>query len=211
MPITYEEWMGLVLTLLLVMIYWIKDRLLYNRADKGLREATMIQFQVLFLLAPLWIFSTFVKGLQQARGQPIALLTKAGTHIVSHYSTVGILNDSSRCRGSRSQASASASSTVMWTIYALLMFGSENVNQVTTLITLDTHVTAHAVSKMMGDHQIVHFESDSRIVITRRTSGTVITMRRTCRCKTWSYWMASLSSSLVVIFFVSLAQSHRWH
>lgn len=95
MPLTTNEYVSLVPLGGLAIVYWLRDKYMYNRAEHSWHSSTPVQLKVLLIGSPLWVFLGWTLGLQTNRVHiPAALLTTVGQHIVGHYSVIGILNDS---------------------------------------------------------------------------------------------------------------------
>ena len=91
---TTNEYLSVIPLGGLAIVYWLRDKYMYNRADRWY-TFTKTQFRVLWMIYPLWIFLGWTLGLQTNRGQAAAaLFTTTGQHIVGHYTIIGILNDS---------------------------------------------------------------------------------------------------------------------
>jgi hypothetical protein len=95
MNLTSKEWISLGPLGGLALVYWIRDKYIYNRANGKWYSSTRTQRHVLWFIWPVWIFLGWTLGLQTNRAQVgAALLTTTGQHIAGHYTVIGILNDS---------------------------------------------------------------------------------------------------------------------
>jgi hypothetical protein len=95
MNITTNEWTSLAPLGGLALVYWMRDKYIYNRAKGKWYSSTATQRQVLWFIWPVWIFLGWTLGLQTNRSQiGAAFLTTTGQHIAGHYTVIGILNDS---------------------------------------------------------------------------------------------------------------------
>ena len=95
MNLTTNEWSSLAPLGGLALVYWIRDKYIYNRAKGRWYSSTATQRQVLWFIWPIWIFLGWALGLQTNRSQiGAAFLTTTGQHIAGHYTVIGILNDS---------------------------------------------------------------------------------------------------------------------
>lgn len=94
---TRNEMLSLVPMTTLAIVYWIRDKYIFNRSTGRWYVSTRTQKKVLFGLWPLWTFLGWSLGLQTNRNDfAMAFLTTTGQHIVGHFTVVGILNDSFR-------------------------------------------------------------------------------------------------------------------
>ena len=92
--ITTLEFYGLIPLCALAVVYWFRDKLQYNRADRAWYRATRTQWTTLLCIYPLWIFTEWVNGIQLGRGDTtFVFLTTFGRALISYYSVVSILND----------------------------------------------------------------------------------------------------------------------
>ena len=91
--LTDRDILSLLPLTFLSVIYWIRDRYMYNRSPDKLCEATTVQKYTLFLLYPIWIFLYFMQGIQTRENLIYALVTVTGAQTVGHLTSTGILND----------------------------------------------------------------------------------------------------------------------
>lgn len=97
MEVSLTEIISLIPLLLLAIIYWIRDKYLYNRGDGTWYRFTNTQIKVILFAYPSWVFLEWTGGLQTSRTQSLlAILTTTGKHVVGHYTTIGMLNDTFR-------------------------------------------------------------------------------------------------------------------
>lgn len=95
--ITNDDYLSLAPIFGISLLYWLRDRYLYNRADGGWRQFSHTQLYVLAFAYPSWIFLTWTLGMQTSRSQVgAAFITTTGLNVVGHYTVIGILNDSFR-------------------------------------------------------------------------------------------------------------------
>jgi hypothetical protein len=94
MPISPSEWQSLLPYSFVGVVYWFRDRYVYNRGGK---KVTSVQWTVLFLLYPLWAWMEWTYGMQISRNDwwYIGLGTVPRTW-VGHLTTVFVLNNSYR-------------------------------------------------------------------------------------------------------------------
>ena len=134
MAVPQDELIPLVPLVLLSVIYWFRDRYLFNRTPDAWWSATRVQTQVLVLLYPIWIFLTWTTGLQYRTSLTFALVSTTGSQMVSHLTSTGILNDS--FLQTRQQVVSSVFGFIIaytWTIYNHLTFSvGGQVNNVET-------------------------------------------------------------------------------
>lgn len=124
LPVQHNEFVSLVPLASLAIVYWLRDRYVYNRAPVRWYTATRVQLQVLLLVWPLWVFLQWMQYLQIRRGTTLVYFTAFGSHIVNHYTTVGVLNDS--FRQTRQQLMGFAIGLIItygWTITNVVSFG----------------------------------------------------------------------------------------
>lgn len=88
-----DVWTLLPLSLLSV-VYWIRDRYMFNRSPERLWSATLVQRYTLSVLYPIWIFLAWVQGIQTRQNLTYALITTTGCQTIRHLSSTSILNDS---------------------------------------------------------------------------------------------------------------------
>ena len=85
MPLTTNEYVSLAPLGGLAVVYWLRDKYMYNRANNSWYSSTSVQLKVLLIGSPIWIFLGWTLGLQTNRVQiPGAFLTTIGQHIVGH-------------------------------------------------------------------------------------------------------------------------------
>lgn len=77
----------------LSVIYWIRDRYMFNRSPDKLCKATKVQKYTLFILYPIWIFLNWIQGIQTKDNLVYALVTVTGAQTVGHLTSTSILND----------------------------------------------------------------------------------------------------------------------
>lgn len=126
LPVQHNEWMSLVPLASLAIVYWMRDRYLYNRTPTRWYTATRVQLQILLFVWPLWVFLMWMQYLQIRRGTALVYLTTFGTHVTGHYTTVGVLNDS--LRQTKQQLIGFAIGLVIaygWTVTNVVSFGSD--------------------------------------------------------------------------------------
>lgn len=127
MQVTTKEYLSLIPLGGLAIVYWVRDKFLFNRADGKWYHFSATQVRVLWMLYPLWIFLGWTLGMQTNRGQVFAsFLTTTGQHIVGHYTVIGVLNDSF-CM-TRQQAISFALGLLIsyiWTTFWLVISASE--------------------------------------------------------------------------------------
>lgn len=89
-----EEWAGLVPLSVLALVYWMRDKYVYNRVQAAWYRPTSTQLKTLVLVYPLWAFMEWTYGMQVARGDTLFVFaTVAGRTVVGFYTTIGVLND----------------------------------------------------------------------------------------------------------------------
>ena len=126
MPLGTVDYIPLIPLVSLSVIYWIRDRYLYNRVPDQWWTGTRVQLQVLVFLYPCWVFLSWTTGLQARRKEGTSLLTTTGTHLCGHLSTVAILNDS--FYQTRQQIVAMFIGLLisyLWTVYNITAFSDE--------------------------------------------------------------------------------------
>lgn len=133
MGIPSDEFISLIPLVLLSIIYWFRDRYLFNRSPGVWWKATRVQTQVLVFLYPFWIFLTWTTGLQYRNNLTYALVSTTGSQVVGHLTSTGILNDS--FLQTRQQVVSSVFGLMIayvWTVYNHLTFsvGSDEVYDV---------------------------------------------------------------------------------
>ena len=64
-PISTSEYQGLVPMIGLSVVYWWRDRYFFNRGG----TVSRVQWQVLFVLYPIWSFLEWSGSLQISRGK----------------------------------------------------------------------------------------------------------------------------------------------
>ena len=93
--ITRSEVVSLAPLASLSLVYWLRDKYMYNRAGGRWYTSTATQKKVLLFVWPVWLFLGWTLGLQTNRGHvAAALFTTAGQHVAGHYTVIGVLNDS---------------------------------------------------------------------------------------------------------------------
>lgn len=88
------RYLSLIPLSLLAVVYWLRDRYLFNRTPVVWWRATRVQWQVLVLLYPVWIFLTWSMTLQYRHHIGLAFVSSTGAQIVDHLTSTAILNDS---------------------------------------------------------------------------------------------------------------------
>ena len=129
MVITFNEYLSSIPLTVLAIVYWTRDKYLYNRVGEKWYSMSLAQKKVLFFIYPSWIFMEWTTGLQSNRGQvALALVSTTGKFVVGHYTVVGVLNDSF-CM-TRTQLYSRFLGLVLsytWTLfYAVLINGRRN-------------------------------------------------------------------------------------
>ena len=120
-----SEVLALIPLSVLALIYWVRDRFLFNRATTGL-NVTSVQAKVLVVLYPVWVYLTWCAGLQSRRHNSLAYLSITGAALSGNLSTIAILNDS--FSQTRQQVLSMIMSLIIaygWTLYNMLAFISE--------------------------------------------------------------------------------------
>ena len=114
----------------LALIYWSRDRLLFNRVGSSLLQTSHTQRVVLFVLYPLWVFLHWTLSLQIIRDDPILYLTTFAVHVVQHFAIVGIFNDSFlQSRKQILSMFVGSTVSVVWSIYQSIFAESVRENE----------------------------------------------------------------------------------
>ena len=92
--VTREEWIPLVPLTCLAIVNWFHDRYLFNRTPGRWWHATSVQWQVLFVLYPVWIFLNWCLSMQYHANLGFVIVTATGAQVVEHLTSTAILNDS---------------------------------------------------------------------------------------------------------------------
>ena len=148
MPLTTNEYVSIIPLGGLAVVYWLRDKYMYNRANNTWYSSTSPQLKVLLIGSPLWIFLGWSLGLQTNRVQiPAAFLTTIGQHIVGHYSVIGILNDSF-CMTRQQLVSLflGLGISCIWTTFWLVVSSSDSdgcLNEVTNVINNSHNCECH--------------------------------------------------------------------
>lgn len=118
------EFASLIPLVSVSMIYWVRDRYIYNRVSEQARCKISKTQGLVALLYPIWAFLTWMRGLQTNRGHvEAAFITTTGEYIVAYYTVVGILNDSFRL--TRQQMFSFPMGLLIayiWTVFSLVIF-----------------------------------------------------------------------------------------
>ena len=110
----------------LSLIYWVRDRYLFNRVPGKWYVATKVQLQVLLFVYPVWVFLQWTTGIQSRRGQAISLFTTTGSHLAGHLATVAILNDSFlQSKQQIISMMIGLSIAYLWTVFNMTAFYSD--------------------------------------------------------------------------------------
>ena len=97
MVLTSNEVLSVIPLSGLAVVYWVRDKYMYNRQDGRWYESSRHQLTVLAVFYPLWIFFGWVLGVQTNRGHvAAAFVSTTAQHVSGHYTVIGILNDSYR-------------------------------------------------------------------------------------------------------------------
>tara|TARA_B100002051_G_scaffold128672_1_gene122332 strand:+ start:197 stop:580 length:384 start_codon:yes stop_codon:yes gene_type:complete len=111
---------------LIASLHWVRDRYLYNRTPKRLQDTTSTQWYTLLAYTPVWVFLQLVESVQILRNEVVlAFATTVALRVVSHYFTLGIVNDT--FLQSRQQLIGLLFSVlvgVLWTSVRLITFSS---------------------------------------------------------------------------------------
>lgn len=79
----------------LSIIYWLRDKYMFNRQTGRWYRSSRTQLYILVFAYPVWVFLSWTLGLQTSRGQVAAsLITTTGKYTVGHYTIISLLNDS---------------------------------------------------------------------------------------------------------------------
>lgn len=127
MGVPLDKISSLAPLVLLSVIYWFRDRYLFNRSPGVWWNASRVQMQVLVFLYPVWIFLTWTTGLQYAGNIWLALVSTTGSQLVAHFTRTGILNDS--FLQTRQQVVSFVFGLIIaysWTVYNHLTFSVGN-------------------------------------------------------------------------------------
>ena len=95
MVIAPAEFLALAPLSLLAVVYWMRDKYLYNRVGSAWYSTTAVQRSTLFFVYPVWVFLEWSTGLQANRGEvALALFSTTGKFVIGHYTVIAVLNDS---------------------------------------------------------------------------------------------------------------------
>lgn len=95
MPLLEKDFLALIPVFAIALLYWVKDRYMFNRANEKWWKVTPTQMNILLTGYPVWIFLKWILGVQTSRVDVLpSLVTTLANEIVVHYVVVGTLNDS---------------------------------------------------------------------------------------------------------------------
>ena len=121
-PISTSEYQGVFPFIGLSIVYWWRDRYFFNRG----RSVSSVQWQVLFVLYPIWSFLEWSSSLQISRGSWYFIgLSTIGRTLVGHYTTIAIFNDGFvQTRQQALSFFVTLFISYMWAILSVLMYST---------------------------------------------------------------------------------------
>tara|TARA_B110001452_G_scaffold258754_1_gene254325 strand:- start:650 stop:1084 length:435 start_codon:yes stop_codon:yes gene_type:complete len=140
-----DDYILLIPLVCLSLVYWIRDRYMFNRTPVVWWRASTVQWKVLVFLYPTWVFLNWCESLQYRHHIGIALISATGSHIANHISSIAMLNDS--FLQTRQQFVSSAFGLLIsyvWTTYNHVTFSV--VCDENHVETHDCHCDCHAAS-----------------------------------------------------------------
>ena len=122
LSISASEYQGIIPFVGLSAVYWWRDRYFFNRG----RSVSSVQWQVLFILYPVWSFLEWSSSLQISRGNWYFIgLGTIGRTLVGHYTTIAIFNDGFvQTRQQALSFFVTLFITYMWAILSVLMYSN---------------------------------------------------------------------------------------